>query len=74
MPDPRRNINIGSEFPGTWTDATGAVHFDVPAIHKLFGLPDSEEDRRETMQMLKTTLKKQLPPGCKIVLRMSPEE
>lgn len=73
MPD-RRNINIGSEFPGTWTDAEGGIHFDVPAIHKLLGLPDSEEDRRETILILAATMKDRLPPGCKIVLRMSPEQ
>lgn len=74
MPDPRRNINVGSEFPGTWTDANGALHFDVPAIHKLLGLPDSPEARQETMLMLEATMKKMLPPDTKIILRDSPEE
>jgi hypothetical protein len=67
--NPRNLIRVLSDYPGTWIDADGALHFDVPAIHQHLGLPDTPETREETTEMLAAMLKKMLPPETKIIVR-----
>lgn len=55
-------------MPGCWEDLDGAAHFDVPAIHDLYGIPNTPEQIEDTQQMLAQLLAEMLP-GVKITLR-----
>jgi hypothetical protein len=72
MKDPKlAEVRVRDLFPGCWIDGNGDAHFSIPEIHAIFGLPDTTEDRVETMQMLSSILKAQLP-DAELIERMDP--
>jgi hypothetical protein len=54
--------------PGIWEDRSGAMHFDVPELLRLFQIEDTPAERERVTEMLREMLAEQLPEA-EVILR-----
>ncbi len=59
---------MNEDYPvGVSEDKNGALHFDVPAILKSMGLPDTPETREEFTESITKAIRK-LVPDAKLTI------
>ena len=59
--DAGRNIMSRRVAPGIWIDADGNTHISAEELLELFNIPDTAENRRRVMAVVKETILQQNP-------------
>lgn len=67
-----RNLKKRDIAPGIWEDEEGNPHIDVPALLQIFGLEETEENKKVVMDGVEKMLKARFPE-IKVIQRLVPD-